>query len=301
MPVTKRQVNSIAKASDTKLKGDVTLTGGTNVTLTQSGQDISIAASGGGDVATDAIWDAKGDLAGGTGANTASRLAVGTNLYSLVADSGEATGLRWSEFSLTGWMEADESWSYASASTITVPSGAASKYQKGDRIKWTQTTVKYGVIVAVADTVLTIAVNTDYTVANAAISLNYYSHQANPIGYPDWFNFTTTFTGFSAAPNTAMKYRISGHTCWIEYQAAGATGTSNATTFTFTVPVAPLLTEYLFGWCRGYDNGAHLSTPCQLKSTAASATIDVYKTNYQGAWTASGEKIVTFPPISYEF
>jgi hypothetical protein len=46
-------------------------------------------------VATDAIWDAKGDLAGGTGANTAARLAVGTNGFVLTADSGEATGMKW--------------------------------------------------------------------------------------------------------------------------------------------------------------------------------------------------------------
>ncbi len=43
------------------------------------------------EVATDSIWDAKGDLAVGTGANTASRLAVGTNGQILVADSAEAT------------------------------------------------------------------------------------------------------------------------------------------------------------------------------------------------------------------
>jgi len=48
-----------------------------------------------GDVATDAIWDAKGDVAVGTGANTASRLAVGTNGQVLTADSAEATGLKW--------------------------------------------------------------------------------------------------------------------------------------------------------------------------------------------------------------
>lgn len=51
--------------------------------------------AGGGDVATDSIWDAKGDLAGGTGADTAARLAIGTDGYHLVADSGEATGLNW--------------------------------------------------------------------------------------------------------------------------------------------------------------------------------------------------------------
>jgi hypothetical protein len=57
---------------------------------------VNVTLGGGsGDVATDAIWDAKGDLAVGTGANTAARLAVGTNGQALVADSAEATGVKW--------------------------------------------------------------------------------------------------------------------------------------------------------------------------------------------------------------
>jgi hypothetical protein len=39
--------------------------------------------------------DAKGDLVVGTGADTFARLAVGTNGHTLVADSSEATGLKW--------------------------------------------------------------------------------------------------------------------------------------------------------------------------------------------------------------
>ena len=39
---------SVAKAGDSKIVGDVTLSEGTNVTLTQVGNDIEIAASGGG-------------------------------------------------------------------------------------------------------------------------------------------------------------------------------------------------------------------------------------------------------------
>ena len=53
------------------------------------------SVAGSGAVATDTIWDAKGDLAVGTGADTASRLAVGTNNYVLTADSAQATGMKW--------------------------------------------------------------------------------------------------------------------------------------------------------------------------------------------------------------
>lgn len=58
--------------------------------------------AGGGDVATDAIWDAKGDLAVGTGADTAAKLAVGGNGLVLTAASGEATGLKWDSVAGTG-------------------------------------------------------------------------------------------------------------------------------------------------------------------------------------------------------
>lgn len=47
MPVTKRDVTSLSKEGEAKLKGDVTLSEGTGVTITQSGQDIEIAAVGG--------------------------------------------------------------------------------------------------------------------------------------------------------------------------------------------------------------------------------------------------------------
>ena len=51
----------------------------------------------GGDVATDAIWDAKGDMAMGTGADTAQKLTVGANGTVLTADSTETTGTKWAE------------------------------------------------------------------------------------------------------------------------------------------------------------------------------------------------------------
>jgi hypothetical protein len=56
---------------------------------------VADPAPAGGSVATDAIWDAKGDLAVGTGANAAAKLTVGADGRYLKAASGEATGLIW--------------------------------------------------------------------------------------------------------------------------------------------------------------------------------------------------------------
>jgi hypothetical protein len=51
MPVSQRKVASLAKSGSTGLKGDVTLSEGANITLTQSGQNIAIAGSAsGGDI-----------------------------------------------------------------------------------------------------------------------------------------------------------------------------------------------------------------------------------------------------------
>lgn len=78
--------------------------GSNNQVLTaDSAQALGVkwaAAAGGGAVATDAIFDAKGDLPVGTGADTASKLTVGTNGQVLQAASGQATGLQWTDADL---------------------------------------------------------------------------------------------------------------------------------------------------------------------------------------------------------
>jgi hypothetical protein len=48
-----------------------------------------------GDITTSPIWDAKGDLAVGTGPDTSARLAVGPQGYYLVSDSAQTAGLGW--------------------------------------------------------------------------------------------------------------------------------------------------------------------------------------------------------------
>ena len=70
-----------------------------DITEVQAGTGISVASGTGPiPVITNTVAtaiDAKGDLIVGTGADTFSRLAAGTNTYILTADSAEATGLKW--------------------------------------------------------------------------------------------------------------------------------------------------------------------------------------------------------------
>lgn len=67
----------------------------TETTQTATVDLIMYAVEGGTGVGGDTLWDAKGDLAVGTGADAASRLAVGTDGDRLTADSSQATGLAW--------------------------------------------------------------------------------------------------------------------------------------------------------------------------------------------------------------
>lgn len=62
----------------------------TNRTIAQVKADLGI-----GGVATDAIFDAKGDLPVGTGADAAAKLTVGADGSSLTADSSAAAGVAW--------------------------------------------------------------------------------------------------------------------------------------------------------------------------------------------------------------
>ena len=63
---------------------------------TTTGLEWGTVSGGAGSVATDVIFDAKGDLPVGTGADTAVKLIAGANGTYLKVNSATATGLEWS-------------------------------------------------------------------------------------------------------------------------------------------------------------------------------------------------------------
>lgn len=201
-----------------------------------------------------------------------------------------------------GWAVVDASWSYASSTTITVPSGAASAYQKGDKLKLDNATTKYFNIVGVADTVLTVTGGSDYTVANSAISNIYISRADKPFGWPTHFNWVPTLTGFSADPtSTRYLFQIINAYCIVNVRQGG-TGTSNATSFTMTPPLtAATISNGLWGtlcW-QTFDNSAEQSTPGRAFIASAGSSITIQKTVASGTWTASGGKMVSFTGLAY--
>lgn len=148
------------------------------------------------------------------------------------------------EDSLSGWVNDTDTWVYVSASTFKiVGKDVTAKFSKGTRLKFTQTTVKYAVVIGSAfstDTTVTIAVNTDYTIANAVITAPAYSYQASPQGYPT--AFTTSIGKINILGKVVNEWGTSTFT------AAGAIGELVKTVaFSLTYAVAPRVFSNLSG------------------------------------------------------
>lgn len=152
----------------------------------------------------------------------------------------------------SGWFATGETWTYAGADapvyTVTIIGDKTTKYEAGHRVKLTQTSAKYFIMVAVAYdsgtglTTVTMYGGTDYTLANAAIVDPFYSGYKKPLGFPtDPNKWTVTFTDAadrtqaSAVQNTWYNVGSNSITipigAWRTKWMAGARS-STASTFT---------------------------------------------------------------------
>jgi hypothetical protein len=164
-----------------------------------------------------------------------------------------------------GWIADTDTWVYASASTFTIAGkDVTTKFTKGTRLKFTNTTLKYAVVVSSAfstDTTVTIAVNTDYVLASAVITSPYYSYEVSPQGYPTWFNFSPAFTATESmtytvpAGNVVAKYKVEGSGIHFYVSSNGTTAGTASYGLLYTVPIS---CPYLAGNGFGQNSGGAL-------------------------------------------
>lgn len=264
-----------------------------------TGNPPSISATGG-----DTNIDLK-LLSKGTGVLTVTGT---TNYETNVTDDDDIPNKKYvddASGSSDGYIDSADTWVYASASTFTI-TGAdrTGVYTKGTKLKFTQTSAKYAVVVSSSfgggNTTVTIAVNTDYTIANAAITLPKYTFQ-EPADFPHRFNITLgSYTSgggaFTNQPTTNAAYftLVNKNTVLytIDFTYHGTSGGSGTTTIQglpFTIAAGKLG----FGSGRSYTNGWQLTVTCDTTTTLY---VDKYDGNTAIANSAT-MKLQCFQPI----
>lgn len=116
-----------------------------------------------------------------------------------------------------GWSSISATLTYASADSPTFVANTSidltSVISVGMKIKLTQTTVKYFIVTAITSTTITLYGGADYTLANATITLPYFSSMKSPFGFPlnpdKWSVIVTDTVGRSqATPSSGVWYNV---------------------------------------------------------------------------------------------
>ncbi len=194
---------------------------------------------------------------------------------------------------------------YASATSFTLAGDWTAVLSKGDAMRLTNSSTKYGAVASVsfASTVTTVTLitNTDYTLAAGAVSNVYYSKAASPSGYPGWFNFSYAPTGFSSQPTgVTAKWKASGNTLTLAVNETGD-GTSNATSHSYAAPVASAAgMAPVSAYTGSRDNGANVTGKHLIG--AATSTVSTFPAP-TGSWTATGAARLASDGVllSYQF
>jgi hypothetical protein len=198
----------------------------------------------------------------------------------------------------TGWLPAAETWTRTGNLTFTLTGDVTAKYRKGTKVRYKDGgSYEYGTIgssVFGSVTTVTLIDNTDYAMAAATITDRYISYAENPEVFPHYFNWNANPQGFSAVP-TSQTYRwhTKGRTIFCEYVEL-ANGTSNATTFTASGPIAPLQGVATVAGTL-VNNGALLTTAGRMTMSAGSTAIAFRTDMASGAWTnANGKRALAY-------
>ncbi len=181
-----------------------------------------------------------------------------------------------------GWITATDTLVYVSANSFKITGvNRTSIYAEGTRIKFTNNSATfYGVVASSSfstDTTVTLFANNDYSINNSAITSPYYSYQASPQGYPNWFNYTPTISWNSTAPSTptlVAKFSVIGNTCFVSITQSNTTAGSTNTSINVSTPITPIGTasQHNYALAGMVSSAAPTSTP------STSAIVSQYDT-----------------------
>lgn len=131
-----------------------------------------------------------------------------------------------------GWLPANETWTYVSASTFTVPGDQTARYTAGVKLKYVQSaSTKYSEVASSSYSApnTTVTILSSYsTLANSAISDNFISRVGNPQGMTQ-----ASLIGFYATTTASVNATQSTITSYTEVADYGG----NFASGTFTAPV----------------------------------------------------------------
>lgn len=106
------------------------------------------------------------------------------------------------------------------------------------------------------------------------------------------YSASSTVTGWSAFSTKSIRYTQVGKIVYVQYDIDG---TSNATTISFTLPIAAAnAASITYGASPSWavDNGTSPTAPARLYLSGSTSTVNILKDLAGAAWTNSGNKVV---------
>lgn len=206
-----------------------------------------------------------------------------------------------------GWIACNETLTYASATTFTCSAALAGVLVTGDKIKLTQTTAKYFYVVSISGTTVTVTGGSDYSLANAAITLPFYSKSVSPVGFPQWFNYTPTWTNLTVGNATTIyRYTQIGKTVFVQIKLTFGNTSSMGTGPRFTLPVPentttyPALTNNYIGDFLIEDSGtANYTGTVLIGGSGGSGKAYLYVKAVSGAYVNAANPITSTIPMTW--